>query len=147
MSDITTDSAVTPAETLQKNGYALVCALFLKLLALLYFVAFASLSGQIIGLAGADGIQPLHLLLERATEAYGAQRFLIYPTLFWIDAGDTALKAATWLGCAVSVLLFINYRPRLSLVLLFWLTGFSGMISFIILVFLPIKSSLVSPGF
>ena len=119
MSDITTDSSTQPTEPLQENGYVLVSALFLKLLALIYFIAFASLSGQIVGLAGADGIQPLHILFENATHAYGAQRFLIYPTLFWLDASDTALKAATWLGCAFSVTLFINFRPRLSLVLLF----------------------------
>ena len=89
MSDITTDSSTRPTEPLHENGYVLVSALFLKLLALIYFIAFASLSGQIVGLAGADGIQPLHILFENATHAYGAQRFLIYPTLFWLDASDS----------------------------------------------------------
>jgi hypothetical protein len=104
-----------------ENTYELVSALFIKLLALVYFVAFASLSGQIIALIGQDGILPVTNLLEYATTQFGWKRFLAYPTLFWINAGDTALTAATWLGCAFSVLLFINYKTRFSLVILYLL--------------------------
>ncbi len=105
----------------QENTYELVSALFIKLLALVYFVAFASLSGQIIALIGQDGILPVTELLEYATDQFGWKRFLAYPTIFWISAGDTALTAATWLGCAFSVLLFINYKTRFSLVVLYLL--------------------------
>jgi hypothetical protein len=105
----------------QENTYELVSALFIKLLALVYFIAFASLSGQIIALIGQDGILPVTNLLEYATTQFGWKRFLAYPTLFWINAGDTALTAATWLGCAFSVLLFINYKTRFSLIVLYLL--------------------------
>ena len=105
----------------QENSYELVSALFIKLLALVYFIAFASLSGQIIALAGQDGILPVTALLENATQHFGWKRFLAYPTLFWINAGDTALTAATWLGCAFSLLLFLNYKTRFSLIALYLL--------------------------
>ena len=105
----------------QENTYELVSALFIKLLAVVYFIAFASLSGQIIALAGQDGILPLTDLLEQATNELGWKRFLAFPTVFWINAGDTALTAATWLGCAFSVLLFLNYKTRFSLVVLYLL--------------------------
>ena len=105
----------------QENTYELVSALFLKLLAVVYFIAFASLSGQIIALAGQDGILPFTDLLEQATNQLGWKRFLAYPTLFWLNAGDTALMAATWLGCALSVLLFLNFRTRFSLIALYLL--------------------------
>ncbi len=105
----------------QENTYELVSALFIKLLALVYFVAFASLSGQIIALAGQDGILPVTALLENATQYFGWKRYLAYPTLFWINAGDTALTAATWLGCAFSLLLFLNYKTRFSLIALYLL--------------------------
>lgn len=103
----------------QENTYELVSALFIKLLALVYFIAFASLSGQIVGLIGQDGILPVTDLLEYGTTHFGWKRYLAYPTIFWINAGDTALTAATWLGCAFSVLLFLNYKTRFSLIALY----------------------------
>jgi hypothetical protein len=105
----------------QENTYELVAALFIKLLALVYFVAFASLSSQIVALAGQDGILPVSNLLDYATGHFGWKRYLAYPTLFWINAGDTALTAATWLGCAFSVLLLLNIKTRLTLVALYLL--------------------------
>ena len=105
----------------QQNTYELVSALFIKLLAVVYFIAFASLSGQIIALAGQDGILPLTELLEQAGNELGWKRYLAFPTLFWINAGDTALTAATWMGCAFSVLLFLNFKSRFSLVVLYLL--------------------------
>ena len=105
----------------QENTYELVAALFIKLLALVYFIAFASFSGQVTGLVGENGILPFTELLEHAGNELGWKRFLAFPTLFWISAGDTALTAATWLGCAFSVLLFLNYRTRFSLVILYLL--------------------------
>jgi len=105
----------------QENTYELVSALFIKLLAVVYFIAFASLSGQIIALAGQDGILPFTNLLEQASNELGWKRFLAFPTVFWINAGDTALTAATWLGCAFSVLVFLNYKTRFSLAILYLL--------------------------
>ena len=105
----------------QENTYELVSALFIKLLAVVYFVAFASLSGQIVGLVGQDGILPVTDLLEYGSTHFGWKRYLAYPTVFWINAGDTALTAATWLGCAFSVLLFLNYKTRFSLIVLYLL--------------------------
>jgi hypothetical protein len=105
----------------QENTYELVSALFIKLLAVVYFIAFASLSGQIIALAGQEGILPFTDLLQQASNELGWKRFLAFPTVFWINAGDTALTAATWLGCAFSVLLLLNYRTRFLLVILYLL--------------------------
>ena len=105
----------------QENTYELVSALFIKLLAVVYFIAFASLSGQIVALAGQDGILPLTELLEQASNELGWKRFLAFPTIFWINAGDTALTAATWIGCAFAVLLFLNFSTRFSLVVLYLL--------------------------
>ncbi len=105
----------------QENTYELISALFIKLLALVYFIAFASLSGQIVALVGQDSILPVTDLLEYASNQFGWKRFLAYPTIFWINAGDTALTAATWLGCAFSVLLFLNYKTRFSLIVLYLL--------------------------
>ena len=73
------------------NTYIIVSALFTRLLALVYFAAFASLSGQIVALAGPDGILPLGNLLEQTSQQRGWEKYFIYPTIFWLNAGETAL--------------------------------------------------------
>ena len=79
----------------QENTYDLVSALFIKLLAVIYFVAFASFSSQITALVGQYGILPVTELLDNATAEFGWKRLIAFPTVFWINAGDTALTAAT----------------------------------------------------
>jgi len=101
------------------DDYALVSALFLRLLALVYLAAFASLWPQVLGLAGSDGILPLAERLGRIAAESGVERYWQYPTLFWIDASDTVLRFAAVAGCLGSLLLFLNILPRTCLILLF----------------------------
>ena len=51
--------------------YALIAALFLRLLALIYLAAFISTGLQIIGLAGDQGILPLAETIQRLRAEYG----------------------------------------------------------------------------
>lgn len=101
--------------------YHLASRLFLKLLALIYCSAFLSLTGQITGLVGSEGIFPVASVLANAAQHLGSAAWLQLPTLFWLDSGDAALKAAAWAGCAVSLALFFGILPRLCLILLFGL--------------------------
>lgn len=84
----------------------------------LFFRLF-SLAVQIPGLVGPDGILPFHLLLDNAFKQYGFYALIYLPTLFWINSGDFALQGIAWLGCLFSVLLFLGYKKRLSLILVF----------------------------
>ena len=88
------------------SEYRLASWWFLRLLALIYLFAFLSLSGQITGLVGSEGILPLELMLENASRRLGDNAWLYLPTLFWLDGSNITLTAATWLGCAFSVALF-----------------------------------------
>ena len=101
--------------------YRLASWWFLKILALIYFAAFLSLTGQITGLVGAEGILPLDTMLEDASQRLGGNSWFYLPTLFWLNSGNSALTAATWLGCAFSTALFFGIMPRLSLIALFTL--------------------------
>jgi hypothetical protein len=51
----------------------------------------------------------------------GVERYWATPTLFWLDAGDLALRGAALAGCLFSILLFLDRLPRLSLIILFLL--------------------------
>jgi hypothetical protein len=94
--------------------------LFLRLLGLVYFIAFASLGVQIDGLVGDHGLLPARTFLGAAHEAYGAQAYRLLPTLFWLGAGDGALRLAAWLGAALAVLLLLGLAQRAALAAL-WL--------------------------
>ena len=101
------------------NDYQLVSALFIRLLALVYGVAFASIGVQITGLAGAGGILPVQETLQHLEQTLGARAYLVRPTLFWFNASDLALQAAAWGGCLLSAVLLLNRWPRTVLVALF----------------------------
>ncbi|MEA3278794.1 MAG: lipase maturation factor family protein [Pseudomonadota bacterium] len=101
--------------------YGLVAWLFVRLLAAVYLAAFWSLAVQITALAGTQGIYPIAEQLQIAAENYGAWRFLAYPSIFWVAAGDEALVAAAYAGCALAVLLFAGWWERPVLVLLYLL--------------------------
>ncbi|MES9971395.1 MAG: lipase maturation factor family protein [Candidatus Thiodiazotropha sp.] len=100
----------------------LVSWLFLRLLALIYLAAFASLWVQITGLVGETGILPLGEHLSLAAEHYGEGAWVWFPTVFWITgAGDPALLGVCLLGTLLSLLLLIGRWQRLNLILLFLL--------------------------
>lgn len=99
--------------------YRLAGRLFIKFLALIYLSAFLSLTGQITGLVGSEGILPLPIMLEHASRQLGQSAWLQLPTLFWLDNSDITLQTATWLGCACAILLLFGILPRLMLISLF----------------------------
>jgi hypothetical protein len=99
--------------------YRLVSGLFLRLLALVYLAAFASIGVQIAGLAGAEGILPLGAHMDYLARELGPHRFWRVPSLFWLSTHDLALQAAAAAGCVFSVLLLLGVRARLCLIALF----------------------------
>lgn len=92
---------------------------FLRLLAVVYAIAFLSLAGQITGLIGVRGILPLHDFMEVVSKSLGSQRFFVMPTVFWWDSTDRALTGVCWAGMAFSILLFFGRVQKLALVALF----------------------------
>src|SRR5215467_4208040 len=88
---------------------------FLKALALIYFIAFASLIPQILPLIGTNGIQPAHSFLSAAQQQLGSERFWTLPTLAWISSSDIVLKAICWAGVALSIMLFAGIAPLATL--------------------------------
>ncbi len=88
--------------------------LFLRLLGLVWLVAFLSLWRQVEGLVGEEGILPARDHLERVREAGGADPLRV-PTLFWLGAGDRALHLACGAGVVLAGLLTVNVAPVLCL--------------------------------
>jgi hypothetical protein len=98
--------------------------LFLRCLAALYLITFLSLLWQIPGLLGENGISPVKENLRLAQFLPGAERYLIFPTLFWLDGSDAFLYLLCGAGVVISGLVFLGVAPRL-LVPLLWLIHLS----------------------
>jgi predicted DCC family thiol-disulfide oxidoreductase YuxK len=93
--------------------------IFLRALAVIYGVAFLSLSTQIRGLIGTRGILPLGQFMDVVAKSLGRTRFYAMPTVFWVDSSDAALTTVCVLGVAFSVLLLAGRLEKLMLILLF----------------------------
>lgn len=104
------------------TSYALAQALFLRLLGLIYLLAFLSLLVQVRGLYCSRGLSPIAEQI-RAIEGRipGALRYAIYPSLFWFCCRDGALLTAAALGVLLSLLLMLGVFPPLMLTLLYLL--------------------------
>jgi len=76
-------------------------SLFLRSLALIYFIAFASLIPQIVGLIGEHGIAP-------ARE--------VYPTVMSLNVSDTFLRILPWTGMALAAMLFFRIVPMSAVI-------------------------------
>jgi hypothetical protein len=94
--------------------------LFLRLLGVVYFIAFASLAVQITGLVGERGILPAREFLSRVHELYGSAAYRLLPTLVWLSPNDTFLSILCWGGMLASLGLIAGMVPVASTALL-WL--------------------------
>jgi predicted DCC family thiol-disulfide oxidoreductase YuxK len=99
--------------------YDLVAFLFLRLLGLIYLSAFVSFGVQAQGLIGSHGILPVAEWVDSIAGDLGAERLLLVPMVFWVNASDFAIRAVCWAGAGFSLLLVCNVLPRLSLLLLY----------------------------
>ena len=92
------------------HTYWLTRFLVLRLLGLVYFVAFLSLAHQVLPLIGADGLLPAAPFLDRLATHFGSRRdaFLELPSLFWFDVSDRFLVAMAEVGIVLSLLVLVG---------------------------------------
>lgn len=91
---------------------ALVRDVFLRLLGLVFLVAFLSALSQLELLVGEKGLLPAGEFLARARAEASP---LLLPTVFWLHCGDAALVAVAVAGAIASVGLVLGFAPRLCL--------------------------------
>ncbi|HET6267734.1 MAG TPA: lipase maturation factor family protein [Acidobacteriota bacterium] len=96
-----------------------VCqSVFIRVLAIIQLIAFASLTVQILGLVGSGGILPAGDLLTYVQQRVGAERYWLLPTLCWINVSNAFLLGLCVGGMVLSVLLLAGVFPSLMLFLL-----------------------------
>lgn len=110
---------LTFGKRIEPAQFALTQWLFLRLLAAIYVVAFASLAVQVTGLLGEHGISPAHDFFGRVGTDLGWMRFWAAPSVFWWNSSDKVLIGAAWMGVGLGAILFIGRLERMALVLLY----------------------------
>ena len=99
--------------------------LFLRLLGVIYLIAFISLWTQIIGLIGHNGIIPVDQYMPAIKQQcdeqdFGLERYHILPTLCWLNTSDGFLQFQCGAGVFLAIVVIIGIAPAPALALL-WL--------------------------
>ena len=100
--------------------FAISTWLFLRLLGLVYLLAFVSYWIQLPGLNGERGILPASEFFRRLRDLLGGAAFLEFPSICWLGANDTALYAWCGAGIVAAVVLIIGLVPLPCLVFLWF---------------------------
>jgi len=92
---------------------------FLRMLGLVYLIAFVSLWVQVDGLVGSNGMSPVHQFLPVVRQQLGSDAYFLLPTLCWFDSSNAFLHFLCGGGVVLSLVLILGIAPALSLVVLF----------------------------
>jgi len=92
---------------------------FLRMLGLIYLMAFVSLWVQVDGLVGSNGMSPVGQFLPAVRQQVGPVAYFLLPTLCWFDSSNTFLHFLCGGGVVLSLLLIFGIAPAVLLATLF----------------------------
>jgi len=103
--------------------YWLTRFMILRLLGIIYAIAFLVAINQIVPLIGSNGLLPVGISLKVVSHALGSDSagFVRLPSLFWLWHSDTALLTVAWTGFVLSFLVIAGYANALLLAVLWFL--------------------------
>ncbi|WP_018616890.1 lipase maturation factor family protein [Segetibacter koreensis] len=103
--------------------YWLTRFVILRLLGVIYAVAFLVAINQVIPLIGSDGLLPVGIYLHNVSKALGSDgaAFMRLPSVFWLVHSDTALLTVAWIGFLLSCIVVAGYANALLLAVLWFL--------------------------
>lgn len=102
--------------------YWLTRFVLLRLLGIIYAVAFLVIIEQIIPLIGANGLTPAAVFLQRVSNAIGiTSGFWHLPSLFWFGHSDSTLLTVAWIGFILSLVVAAGFANAPILAVLWFL--------------------------
>src|SRR5688500_10098085 len=95
--------------------YWLTRFMILRLLGIIYAIAFLVAINQILPLIGSDGLLPVDLYMKQWTDALGSKSaaFWRLPSIFWFWNSDTSLITVAWTGFLLSLVVVAGYANAL----------------------------------
>ncbi len=104
------------------QSYWLTRFVILRLLGIIYAIAFLVAINQIISLIGEDGLLPIGNAVEMIRKAIGsAEGFIHLPSIFWFNHSDGMLLFIAWLGFILSCIVAAGYANAIMLFVLWFL--------------------------
>src|SRR2546429_103749 len=112
-----------PPRPSTKPTYWLTRFMILRLLGIVYAVAFLIAINQILPLIGSNGLTPVNIYIDRIGTALGSTGagFRRLPSLFWWWHSDTALLTFAWIGFILSCVVIIGFANAPLLAVLWFL--------------------------
>ena len=102
--------------------YWLTRYVILRLLGVIYAIAFLVAINEIVPLIGSDGLLPVELFLKQISDAIGpTEGFIRLPSIFWFGHSDAALLTVAWIGFLLSCVVAAGYANALLLGVLWFL--------------------------
>ena len=120
--NINSESQLEPGTLNNPPTYWLTRFLILRLLGVVYAVAFLVAINEIIPLIGSDGLTPVNIFIKHVGDALGSTgAFMRLPSLFWFVHSDTALLTFAWVGFVLSCVVVAGYANAPLLTVLWFL--------------------------
>jgi len=119
---MTSEQAPVLRSAVMPPTYWLTRFVLLRLLGVVYAVAFLVAINQIIPLIGANGLLPVGNYLTQVGAALGSTGagFMRLPSVFWFWHSDTALLVAAWTGFVLALIVVAGYA-NIPLLTTLWL--------------------------
>jgi len=110
----------TDMEERAAPSYWLTRFMILRLLGVIYAVAFLVAINQVLPLIGSHGLTPVSLYIKNINQMLGGtgSSFMRLPSLFWFWHSDTALIIVSWIGFILSCLVAAGYSNAIIMGLL-----------------------------
>jgi hypothetical protein len=104
-------------------AYWLTRFVILRLLGVIYAVAFLVAFNQLVPLIGANGLLPVGPYLKAVSETFGSATagFVRLPSLFWFWHSDAALITVSAIGLVLSVIVIAGYANAIMMGVLWFL--------------------------
>ncbi len=104
----------------KSSSYWLTRFVILRLLGIIYAVAFLVAANQVLPLIGSHGLLPLNHFISGVQDSLGGTwpAFRRLPSIFWFDHSDTILVATAWIGFALSCVVVAGYANAILLAVL-----------------------------
>ena len=111
--------AYTPA---YPKTYWLTRYLILRLLGIIYAIAFLVAINQIVPLIGSNGLIPISISIQQISNAIGPTvSFIRLPSVFWFNHSDAALLVVSWIGFLIACAAAAGYTNAILLAVLWFL--------------------------
>jgi hypothetical protein len=97
--------------------------MILRLLGIIYAVAFLVAINQILPLIGSKGLLPVSIYLQQIQNALGSTTsgFMRLPSVFWFFHSDQALLIVAWIGFILSLVVVAGYANAPLMAILWFL--------------------------